>query len=184
MSTLLETVATGAAVGLGLWFFRRTIRRAAGFAAKPAAEGFALEDDVRQKTPGGVCEVLPGVTSLRAYVLKRWGGKDAGICGDPSHQARASDHNVGRAWDWSIPGEREADDFIAWLAANQWERARRLGIGTVIHDGRIWSSWVDGAAPMSRSYKGSNPHKHHVHLSFSKAGARGETSGYAMLERL
>lgn len=185
MNDLLQTIAGGVLMGAGIWWLRKQWRAKSGFAAKldaPPAEGFAAQSDVAATAAEPKeCVIHPGIAALRSYVLKRWGGADAGICGDKSHQERVSDHNVGRAWDWAIPSEEAADEFLAWLAADDWTMARRLGVGTIIHRGTIWSSWVDGKLPMTRKYKGSNPHNKHVHLSLSKAGSRGKTSGYAML---
>lgn len=123
----------------------------------------------------------PGPRALRAYVLDRWGGYDAGILGDASHQSRASAHNSGRAWDWGTPagqvrGNRGADvdGFFAWLFANGSEMIRRLGITYVIWQRRIWSTGTREWKP----YGGADPHTTHVHLSFGWPGARGETSAY------
>lgn len=185
MSTTIETIAQVAFAGVGIWLARAWLRKAAGFKeAAPHAEGFAKATQVvAPKEAAPVCVIRPGVTAFRDYVLARWGGADAGICGDKAHQQRASEHNVGRAWDWKVPSPEAANEAIDWLESGDWEMARRLGIGIVIHKGRIWSAWVDGAEPMQRAYTGANPHNTHVHFSFSHDGANGKTSGYAMLTR-
>lgn len=181
---LVETIAGGAVAGLALWYARKLFRRANGFdTPAPPGEPFARKEDVSatagEKVPAG--SPRPGIDQFKAYVLARFGGSDAGVWGDQAHQARVSDHNVGRAWDWHFPDKAARDKMLAWLAADGWDMGRRLGVGNIISSGRVWSSWIDGKAPIQRAYTGSNPHNTHVHLSFSRDGSMGKTSGYAML---
>jgi hypothetical protein len=184
----IETIASGAIAGLALWYGRKWFRQAMGFKTRdegsplPPAEPFATQADTvaRLGDKALIGSPRPGVEAFKAYVLHGFGGADAGIWGDPAHQARASEHNVGRAWDWKVPAEG-ADALLSWLSKDGWKMARRLGIGIVIHKGRIWSAWIDGAGPMQRAYTGPNPHNGHVHFSFTMPGAMGRTSGYAML---
>jgi hypothetical protein len=68
---------------------------------------------------------------------------------------------------------------MTWLLApdelgNDGAMARRLGVMYVIWDSRIWRSYQ--AARGWQPYSGASPHTDHVHLSFSWAGALGETS--------
>lgn len=175
---MLETLGYAGGIGLALWFGRKLLRRANGFDAPASpAEPFARADQTLDDGTSKVCRIMPGVDSFRAYVLRKYGGGDAGICGDQSHQSRKSEHNTGRAWDWKVPAEG-ADKLIAWLSADGWKMARRLGIGIVIHKGRIWSAWIDGEGPMQRAYTGQNAHTAHVHFSFTLDGAMGKLSGY------
>jgi len=105
----------------------------------------------------------------------KWPGRirPDGNIGDAAHATRNSDHNpwikvgkvgVVRAKDVGVVGID-----AAWLA----EKLRQMGAagdsrlingGYVIYNGRIttqdWKGW--------KRYTGSNPHKHHVHVSFSQ----------------
>ena len=118
----------------------------------------------------------PGVEAFRAYVMQRFGGGDAGIWRECDRGAN-SEHKEGRAWDWSITTKSTAPaGLLAWLEKDNWANARRLGIGIIIWDRRIWSSWKREQG--WRPYTGPDPHTTHMHLSFSKKGAMGATSGY------
>ena len=87
-----------------------------------------------------------------------------GWIGDPSHQARVSDHNpdysaggVVRAQDLDIDGI-DVDNVISHLI-NDWR------ISYVIYNGRIWggSRW--------RKYEGANQHTKHIHSSLKHASS-------------
>lgn len=114
--------------------------------------------------------------SLVAAINTRYPGRDRGsdgTIGDAAHAARSSDHNpwvtvagvgVVRARDV----DRDGVD-AAWIV----EELRKLGAagdrrlasgGYLIYRSRItrpdWSGWA--------TYKGSNPHDKHFHVSFSR----------------
>lgn len=90
-----------------------------------------------------------------------------GWVGDTSHAARKSDHNpdwdsggVVRAVDIGIEG-RNAGDILDAVIGDQ-------RVWYVIHKGRIWSRTYGWA---NRSYTGSNPHNHHIHVSIRHTDA-------------
>lgn len=134
----------------------------------------------------------PGVAAFARFVTGHQGGiigRIVGPCGPKSG------HASGRAWDWMInaldPVERQkADELIAWLLADDQERFRRVGLRYIIWNKRIFSSqqprWrpYDGydAAGRCPSPPCRHPHTNHVHFSFSKEGAGGQTSFYRWLD--
>ena len=146
-------------------------------------EGFAAYQPQTTCSP----TAKPGVTRLSAMVLKAYAGtSNAGIVRACSLGGR-SEHKEGRAWDWHVsaldPKERaQAYDFLRWLFATDSRgvkaaNARRLGVMYVIFDRRIWGAY-DASAGW-RAYTGRNPHTDHMHISFSWAGARAQTSFWA-----
>jgi len=99
-----------------------------------------------------------------------------GWIGDIAHQARKSDHNpdakcenVVRAVDIDADLEK-GNKNKSWELADELRRAAKKGekrISYIIHQGKIASprllwKW--------RNYSGGNPHHHHIHISFTKAG--------------
>lgn len=96
-----------------------------------------------------------------------------GTIGDSRHQARKSDHNpdpstgIVRAFD--LDASLDGKDATAHYLADQIRIAAKSDrrIAYVIFDQKIASKrslwrWV--------TYKGINPHKKHIHISFTKAG--------------
>lgn len=113
--------------------------------------------------------------ALVAEVNARWPNRDKasdGTIGDAAHATRTSDHNpfiivdnigVVRARDIDKDGI-DAPWLAEYLRTLGAAGDRRLtGGGYVIFNRRItmpnWSGW--------RVYAGTNPHDHHVHVSFS-----------------
>lgn len=92
-----------------------------------------------------------------------------GIMGDPSHQARKSDHNDGNAFDLTHDGTSLGPD------CNEWSRE-------VLKDKRvkyvIWNRQIfESAKPKLgwQAYAGTNPHTKHMHVSIL-SGARDDLS--------
>lgn len=143
--------------------------------SKPAwsgpAEGFATLE------PENVCDprLRPGTVAFREYVLNHFGGGDDGIlreCG-----GSLSGHTAGRAWDWKIDGDNDLDGFFHLLLDNDAEGFRRAGLTYVIYNRQIWNA----RDRVWQNYTGADPHTGHVHISFSNAGADGQTSFYRSL---
>lgn len=99
-----------------------------------------------------------------------------GWIGDLRHSSRLSDHNpdpangVVRATDTDRDVSGKAKPDLMPDIADQLRLAAKAGekrISYIIFAGRIASSRMGWRW---RPYKGSNPHDHHMHVSFSKAG--------------
>lgn len=126
----------------------------------------------------------PGVLAFRDLVLTTYPGTGSDGIVRACDLGAASEHKEGRAWDWALSSGDDRDrararTFIAWLlgsdgAGHRAAMARRLGVMYVIWDGRIWSA--ARSAEGWRPYTGPEPHRDHVHFSFTRAGARGTTS--------
>lgn len=117
----------------------------------------------------------PGVTKLRALVLKTYGEGGAGNTARQCNEG-TSEHADGRAWDWMVNAndaseKRAAADFLAWLTANHGRNAKRLGIMYVIYNKKIWAVYRE-----SDGWRESSGHTDHIHISFSWNGTRGNTS--------
>jgi hypothetical protein len=96
-----------------------------------------------------------------------------------------SEHKEGRAFDWGGLNSHSAKDrarvarFVHWLDkpdkyGNPYANVRRLGIQYLIWNHKIWGSYA--ASSGWRKYTGADPHTNHVHISFTWAGARKNTS--------
>ncbi|WP_328608967.1 hypothetical protein OG943_07555 [Amycolatopsis sp. NBC_00345] len=127
----------------------------------------------------------PGVLAFRDLVLGAFPSTGSLGIVRPADAPGRSEHKEGRAWDWKVcrgtQGEL-ADELLSWLLAadrhgNPFAAARRFGIMYLIWDSRIWAAYA--ADQGWRPYAGPHPHTDHVHFSFSRPGARGETSWWS-----
>ncbi len=126
----------------------------------------------------------PGVVAFRDLVLAAYPGTASSGIVRPCSSGGTSEHKQGRAWDWRVNAAdpvqaAQAADLMAWLTApdehgTSAAMARRLGVMYVIWDSKVWKSYQ--ADRGWQSYVGGSPHTDHVHLSFSWAGAYGQTS--------
>jgi hypothetical protein len=156
--------------------------------AGPAAPLAAPQtvDDFSPYLPQVSCDpgAKPGTSAFAALVLGHYRTGRSGGIARACTVGSASEHKEGRAWDWmlnaSVPAEKAAAaTFLDWLTAagpdgRPGYNARRLGVMYVIWDGRIWSSY--GSTKAWRAYTGASPHRDHVHVSLSWAGAMQRTS--------
>ncbi|MCB9585250.1 MAG: VCBS repeat-containing protein [Polyangiaceae bacterium] len=132
----------------------------------------------------------PGVAGFRDLLLDTYPGtRNLGIIRGCS-VGGTSEHKEGRAFDWGVNyyngTERDiAYTVIDWLLktdqhGNACAIARRFGVMYMIWNRQIWSAYrsPNGSCAASgwSGYSGSNPHTDHVHLSFSWAGARKDTT--------
>jgi hypothetical protein len=99
-----------------------------------------------------------------------------GWIGDLRHSARPSDHNpdretgIVRAIDVDRDVHKSGKPDLMPDIADQIRLAAKAGdkrISYIIFAGRIASSRLGWRW---RPYKGSNPHNHHLHVSFTKTG--------------
>ncbi len=126
----------------------------------------------------------PGTSRFAAAVVRSYAGTGTYGIVRACHLGGRSEHKEGRAWDWRVdaadPKQRaQAHDLLRWLFAsdalgNRAANARRVGLMYLIHDRKIWSAY--GAGTGWRPYTGPNPHTDHMHMSFSRAGAKAQTS--------
>jgi hypothetical protein len=116
--------------------------------------------------------VAPALLTLRAEVDAAYPDRDKasdGTIGDPSHAARASDHNPD--WDSIPPGCVRAMDVDSNGAPGALTDLVTDLLRATIGDTRVWYVIWDGKiysrtygwAP--RVYTGASPHDHHVHIS-------------------
>ena len=95
-----------------------------------------------------------------------------GWLGDSRHSARKSDHNPDR-FGWvrglDLNSRLESSDSLAPYLADQIRVAAKSDprISYVIYNGRICSKILNWKW---RKYKGINPHKKHIHISFTTLG--------------
>jgi hypothetical protein len=95
-----------------------------------------------------------------------------GWLGDSRHSARKSDHNPDR-FGWvrglDLNSRLESSDSLAPYLADQIRVAAKSDprISYVIFNGRICSKILNWKW---RKYKGINPHKKHIHISFTTLG--------------
>jgi len=95
-----------------------------------------------------------------------------GWLGDSRHSARKSDHNPDR-FGWvrglDLNARLESSDSLAPYLADQIRIAAKQDkrISYVIYNGRICSKILNWKW---RKYKGINPHKRHIHISFTTLG--------------
>jgi hypothetical protein len=95
-----------------------------------------------------------------------------GWLGDSRHSARKSDHNpdkFGYVRALDIDSRLESSDSLAPYLADQIRSAAKQDkrISYVIYNGKICSKILNWKW---RKYSGINPHKRHLHISFTTLG--------------
>ena len=112
---------------------------------------------------------IPNSSGVNPFVLKTQkdifnqfqGVTNLGVWGDKSHQQRKSDHNSGEAQDFGIKDIESGNAIANKLIAEAKER----GVKYIVFNKKIWNPSISNEW---RPYKGSNPHKTHVHVSYNK----------------
>jgi putative cell wall-binding protein len=133
-------------------------------------------------------EVQPGVLEVQGLIEDTYGSYARSFhttryC---SGSGGSSGHHEGRALDWMLDAydgdERAiAESYLDWLLAtdkygNEHAMARRMGLTYIIWNRQIFRMYRPSVG--WQPYTGANPHSDHIHLSFSWAGAREQTSFY------
>ena len=95
-----------------------------------------------------------------------------GICGDPAHQARVSDHNQGNAFDLTDDPAHGCDAHAQAEAIRQRKDPR---VKYIISRKRIAGPGSRGGGWEWKPYSGANPHVKHCHVSIY-ATARNSTA--------
>lgn len=104
---------------------------------------------------------IKAITALRNEVQEKWpANRYIGIIGDADHASRVSDHNPDSSGEvHAIDVGIEGLNVKAFLNGVIGDKR----VWYVIHDRKIWSRTYGWR---TRSYHGSNPHTHHIHVSF------------------
>jgi hypothetical protein len=136
----------------------------------------------------------PGTVALGNWMVEKFGGAFGGIsrpCGSST-----SEHQEGRAFDWTLDATKKADRrraraFLDAVLAtdkhgNADAKARRMGIMYVIWNDRMWSAWdefvpedyLSSSCTEVTTCSATLRHRDHLHVSLTRPAGRGETSWY------
>ena len=114
----------------------------------------------------------------------------------PCRSGGTSEHKDGRAFDWMLDARRKQDrrvaaEFLEYAFAtdadgNEHAIARRMGIMYVIWNDHMYSAserferenYLSSSCKRRKKCSATLRHRNHMHISLSKAGARGQTSWY------
>ncbi|WP_370249213.1 hypothetical protein [Nocardioides sp.] len=173
----------------------------------PRADAAPVLEDFPAYQPATRCSPhpRPGTLVLARFLVRRYGSAVVSLgrrC-DPARSEHGelvtpvtSEHQEGRAIDWAADartraGRRSAqrllDDLFDTDARGEpAATARRMGVMYVIWDDRIYSAWrgyapepyLSGSCHRRRTCSATLRHRDHVHLSLTRAGARGDTSWF------
>ncbi len=138
----------------------------------------------------------PGTLELARWLLRRYPGTGSlGISRACGHGG-VSEHKEGRAFDWKVDASSATDrarvqDFLSRVLAtdkhgNEAALARRMGIMYILWNDHSWASYrgfakadyLHSACRKKKKCSQTLRHRDHVHISLSRAGARGDTSWY------
>jgi hypothetical protein len=174
---------------------------AGGAAAQVDTTGFPPEIDPYQPyEPQAVCDPTPkpGVVDFANMLLQGYSGTGSSGISRACGIRGPSEHKEGRAFDWAVsvnnPEQRAAaEDALRILLAtdehgNKHAWFRRFGLMYIIWNGQIFSARYPDAGwrpyPCSSAASYDSCHVHHVHFSFSSAGAQRQTSWWTVGEKL
>jgi hypothetical protein len=174
-----------------------------GPAAVAGVDGSGLPvEDYASYDPQTTCTKKPrvGTIALGEWLVTTYGGA-GGAVNRPCSGSGASEHKDGRAVDWTLDADNPADRKLAraFLAAafatdaagNPAALARRMGIMYVIWSDNFYpayhqfqpNSYLSSSCRSKRKCSKTLRHRDHMHISLSKAGAKGLTSFYVDLLR-
>lgn len=163
-----------------------------------ATPATAIEDYASYDPPRS-CHTSPrpGTDYLGHWVARHYGGGYVGFGRACSKKdGPTSEHQTGRAFDWSLDARKRQDRrtaralmerlFATDGRGNADALARRMGIMYLIWNDRMYPAWNGFRAEpyLSSSCKARKKcsrtlrHRDHVHVSLSRQGARGVTSWY------
>jgi hypothetical protein len=175
-----------------------------GPAAVADVDGGGLPvEDYASYDPQTTCTKKPraGTVALGQYLVATYGGA-GGAVNRPCSGSGTSEHKDGRAIDWSLNADDKADraranQFLADAFATDAEGntqalARRMGIMYIIWNDHMYSAWdqfakdryLSSSCRSKRKCSKTLRHRDHMHVSLSKAGAKGLTSFYVDLLRV
>jgi hypothetical protein len=172
-----------------------------GPAAMADVDGGGLPvEDYATYDPQTTCTKQPrvGTVALGEWLVATYGGGGGAVnrpCSDPG----SSEHKDGRAVDWVLDAESPTDRKLAktFLAAafatdaegNPAALARRMGIMYIIWSDRFYpayhqfqpETYLSSSCRSKKRCSKTLRHRDHMHISLSKAGAKGLTSFYVDL---
>lgn len=172
-----------------------------GPAAVASVDGGGLPvEDYASYDPQTTCTKQPrvGTVALGEWLVATYGGA-GGAVNRPCSEAGTSEHKDGRAVDWTLDADNPADRKIAktFLAAafatdangNPAALARRMGIMYIIWSDHFYpayqqfqrESYLSSSCRSKQRCSKTLRHRDHMHISLSKAGAKGLTSFYVDL---
>ena len=164
----------------------------------PAAQAArAPVEDYASYQPQTRCapKAKPGTVVLGTWMVEQYGGAFGGI--SRACSTATSEHQEGRAFDWTLDATRKADRlraeaFLADVLAadrrgNAAVLARRMGIMYVIWNDHMYPAWkqfapedyLSSSCPSPEECSATLRHRDHLHVSLTRAAGRGETSWYA-----
>lgn len=166
--------------------------------ATPSVAYAEIEDYASYQQPKH-CHPAPhvGTAHLARWVVKKHGGSVASTSRPcDKSDGPTSEHQTGRAVDWAADAGRRADRrrvsrFLDHLfakngAGHRHAKARRMGVMYVIWKDRMYPAWdrfeprpyLSSSCKKKKKCSKTLRHRDHVHVSLSKAGAKGRTSWY------
>lgn len=140
----------------------------------------------------------PGTVVLARWLVHRFGSHDSISRSCRRGSEVTSEHQEGRAIDWSADARTAAGRAAAQrvldtlFATDRWGNvaveARRMGVMYVIWNDRMYSAWrefrpepyLSSSCRNRRSCSPTLRHRDHVHISLTRRGARGLTSWYLL----
>jgi hypothetical protein len=162
----------------------------AAWSAEPPTPSIAAPNEPYPQNEGQkTCDSTPkpGVVAVKDMLKATYGtyGSSNGwSIGRACKKGGSSHHKEGRALDYSFSAfnakqAAKAQEVINWLLktdkhGNKHANARRLGVMYIIWNKKIWRAY-DQARGWQR-WTDPNPHTDHIHISFTWAGARKQTS--------
>lgn len=164
--------------------------------ATPAAAQAEIED-YASYDPSASCheKARPGTVRLARWIVKRYGGGTAGL-GRDCKRRPTSEHEAGSAFDWGVDARSKKDRqrvkafkqhlFATDRQGNTDAIARRMGVMYLIWNDRMYAAWnefrpesyLSSSCPSRKKCSRTLRHRDHLHLSLSRAGARGVTSWF------
>ena len=138
----------------------------------------------------------PGTVAIAAWLQRQYPGTGSSGISRPCGHGGVSEHKEGRAFDWAVnhASARDRGYVRAFLdrvlapdsAGTPAALGRRMGIMYILWNDHIYASYTGFT---KRDYLSSScrkksrcsdtlRHRDHLHISLSRAGARGDTSWY------
>lgn len=160
-------------------------------------------EDFADYEPAARCapRAKPGAVELAQWLERRFGSRTSISRGCRRGEHVTSEHQEGRAIDWSadartLAGRRSAQRLLGTLfapdrAGHRAALARRMGVMYVIWNDRMYAAWnrfrpEPYLSSSCRTRKRCSPtlrHRDHVHVSLTRRAALGRTSWFTARER-